>query len=133
MSFGFKRTENPGEDQSWLASKHATGDARTTTLVGSAFSAYLAAKRIPSGIALTENAERKSVPATSADQVTGFLFTDQIFDGSDVVAPLLWHAAILPDRLPEQKINASEITNPQITVVGVTPVPAQAPEAKSTK
>lgn len=120
MSFRIKRDYyDPAEDQTWLGSKHATGDARTVTLDGAAFSAYKDAAFIPSGIALVASGT-KFVPATDASKVDGFLLTSQVFDGEDTIAPLLDHGRILPERAPEQAVDVATISNPHFVIVGGT-------------
>lgn len=121
MSFRIKRDYfDPAEDQTWLGSKHATGDASTITLDGSKFTKYAAAGVIPSGLALVAAGD-KYVPATDPAKVDGFLFTSQIFDGGDTIAPLLWHGRILPERAPEQDVDVATISNPHFVIVGGTP------------
>jgi hypothetical protein len=121
MSFRIKRDYyDPAEDQTWLGSKHATGDARTVTLDGAAFSKFKDGAFIPSGIALVASGA-KFVPATSATKVDGFLLTSQVFDGDDLIAPLLDHGRIIPERAPEQDVDVATISNPHFVIVGGTP------------
>lgn len=118
MSFRIKRDYfDPAEDQTWLGSKHATGDARTVTLGASGFTKYADSGVIPSGLALVESSG-KFVPAKNAGQVDGFLLTSQVFDGGDQIAPLLDHGRILADRAPEQDVNVAAISNPHFVIVG---------------
>lgn len=122
MAFGFKREEIPSEDLTWLGSKHGVDAARTITLDGAAFADLTVTGHIPSGIAVTEGpTEGHYVPATSPDDVAGFLLTQQKFDEGRIVAPLLDHGRVIASKAPEQSVDVAEITSPHFIIVGAKP------------
>jgi hypothetical protein len=122
MSFRIKRDYyDPAEDQTWLGSKHATGDARTVTLDGAEV-LQVQGRRVHSVRHRARRGRRRSSSRRpSPAKVDGFLLTSQIFDGGDSIAPLLWHGRIIPERAPEQDVDVTKISNPSFTIVGGTP------------
>lgn len=117
MSFAFKKVDIPADDLTWLGSKHAVNDARTVTVDGTKLTKY-ADGYIPSGIALTEGADGRFVPATDASKVDGFLLTHQLHDAGNIVAPLLDHGRIIVANLPEQDVDGKEISSAHFVMVG---------------
>ena len=102
------------DNQSWLGSSHATDNAQTVTLDGTKLSAF-AGKAIPSGIPLKKSATGgKFEPVADAgDELAGFLFTAQSWDGKgDVVAPMLDHGRIKVDNLPAAAFDVTTLTTP---------------------
>lgn len=102
------------DNQSWLGSSHATDNAQTVTLDGTKLSAFVG-KTIPSGIPLkkSESGGKFEPVAAAGDDLAGFLFTAQSWDGKgDVVAPMLDHGRIKVGNLPAAAFDVTTLTTP---------------------
>lgn len=95
----------------WLGSAHGTGSAQSATLNIASFAEF--GPIIPSGVPLKEDVDGKLSPVTAeADELVGFLFTEQSNTGSYQVAPYIWHGLIKVDRLPEGAFDVTTLIEP---------------------
>ena len=93
-------------DQSWLGSKHGTGDCRTVTINVTAAAAKISNGVIKSGEPLAIVAGLAVPYASGASDgsqiLAGFLLTDTavVTGAGNTVAPLLDHGRVILSKLP---------------------------------
>lgn len=109
-------------DQSWLGSKHGTGDARTVTIDVTEAASKISEGRIKSGEPLAI-VGGLAVPYDSAGDdgseiLAGFLLTDtSVAAGAgNAVAPLLDHGRVILSKLPST-VAADATTSGQFVFV----------------
>ena len=93
-----------GGDQTWLGSDHGLFNAQTGTLDVSLFTkaTHYPNGYFPSGLPVDVADEGAVKPyADGAGAVLGFLFTDQVTDGTtDIPSPIFRHGMVKLDKLP---------------------------------
>lgn len=117
------RTETFGSgDQSWLGSTHGIGNARTSVIDVSAFTAatHYPDGYIRSGTEVNAANESAVTPYTgAAGEQLGYVLTDQRVVGSqDFDAPILRHGIINISNLPIDHVEASGASTAGFTFVG---------------